>query len=122
MRILMVTWLVATSVVAAAAGQPPFGDIGDLPLAKPEDKVDIQPATPPDGAVLLFDGKTLDAWEMRDGGSAAWKMVDGLWKPRRGSGHETKSLAVPPLHANSAFLHAWAKGKAGATAVYLRTL
>lgn len=58
--------------------QSPFGDIGDLKLAKPEDKVDVPTTPPPRDAVILFDGKTLDNWLNRNGKDKAdWKLLDG---------------------------------------------
>jgi hypothetical protein len=69
----------------AAAQEGPYGSIQDLKLSKPEDAQDM-PATPaPAGAVVLFDGKGLDAWVKRDGKSpAAWKLVDGAMQVQGG--------------------------------------
>jgi hypothetical protein len=57
--------------------QDPYGDIGDLKLQKPEDKVDAPSVPPPSGAVVLLDGKNLDGWVHRDGKTPAkWKLVE----------------------------------------------
>jgi hypothetical protein len=64
-------------VAGAAAAEDPYGDISDLKLAKPEDKVDVRTVPPPKDAVILFDGKSLEGWEKRGGGAATWKLLDG---------------------------------------------
>ena len=78
-RLLCSLGVVLTALAASAAdGQDPFGDIRDLKLAKPEDKVDVPTTPAPKGAVLLFDSKSLDNWLNRNGKDpAAWKVLDG---------------------------------------------
>ena len=47
-------------LLAVSLAQAQYGDISDVKLLKPEDKVDVTSTPPPKGAVVLFDGKNLE--------------------------------------------------------------
>jgi hypothetical protein len=72
------------AVTAAAFAQ--YGDISELKLNKPEDKVDYKSEAPPKDAVVLFDGKSLDNWTKTDGKApAGWKLENGVMEVKGGN-------------------------------------
>ncbi len=56
---------------------------------------------PPSDAVVLFDGRNLDAWAGADGGVARWRLVDGdamAVRPRTGDIHTREHFGSCQLH------------------------
>jgi hypothetical protein len=77
---MQTTRLVLAAVLAAAGfAADPYGDISDLKLNKPEDKADVKSTPAPKDAVVLFGGKSLDGWVMRNDEKrpAAWDLLEG---------------------------------------------
>ena len=63
---------------------------------------DDGPKPPPDGAVILFDGKSLDGWAGSDGKAAPWKVENGYLEvvPGKRDIHTTQEFGPDfKLHA-----------------------
>ncbi len=58
-------------------GADPYGDISDLKLSKPEDKVDMKSVPAPKDALVLFDGKNFDRWTHGGDKPVEWKLLEG---------------------------------------------
>ena len=52
--------------------------------AKPEDLKDAAGTPPPKGAIVLFDGKSLDGWTKKDGKPVEWKLAEGIMESFHG--------------------------------------
>ncbi|MCY2938443.1 MAG: DUF1080 domain-containing protein [Planctomycetota bacterium] len=67
----------ALCLVLAAGGQNPYGPLEGLKILKPADTVDTKSTSAPEGAVVLFNGKSTDAWEHKGGKRpVGWKVTD----------------------------------------------
>lgn len=58
-------------------GAGPYGDISDLKVKDPKDKVHVPSVPAPKDAVVLFDGKSFANWVGRHGKPVGWKLVEG---------------------------------------------
>lgn len=63
-------------------------------------------AAPPDGAIVLFDGKDAAQWERSGGGAAGWSLTNGVLTvvPGSGSLHSYQTFDDVQLHLEFRFL------------------
>lgn len=102
MRFLTVPTILATASLTLAQ----YGDISDVKLLKPEDKVDQPSQKPPKDAIVLFDGKSLDGWvKARKDEPAAWKLLKdiGAMEVSGGGDIKTKDTFPGPFHLHVEF-------------------
>jgi hypothetical protein len=73
-RLALYSVCTALALTLPASGQ--YGDISDLKILKPEDKVDVQVVPPPKDAIVLFNGESLDGWvTLNNRAKPQWKLV-----------------------------------------------
>lgn len=79
MRALLALALAAGSLATAvAADNDPWKLDDTFKALKPEDLKDAEGTKPPEGAIVLFDGKDFSKWVKRDGKSEVkWNLRDG---------------------------------------------
>lgn len=104
MRVLTIVTILTTASLAQAQ----YGDISDVKLLKPEDKVDQPGQKPPKDAIVLFDGKSLAGWVKARGKPepATWKLLQdsGAMEVARGGGDiRTKDTFPGPFHLHVEF-------------------
>jgi hypothetical protein len=73
--------------VAFAADADPWKLDDKFKAAKPDDLKDAEGAKPPEGAVVLFDGKDFSQWLKRNGkDEVKWTLKDGVMEGVKGHG------------------------------------
>lgn len=90
--------------VARQQRPDPYADLGDFPVKSPDDKIDMKSEPPPEGAVVLFDGKSLEGWTKVDGKSpATWKLLPGGAMQAQGGSIISKQPLAGDFHLHVEF-------------------
>lgn len=94
---------IAALLFAAPLAFAQYGDIAEVKLAKPEDGKDVESTPAPEGATVLFDGKSLEKWQKQGGGEAPWQLVEGGAVQVKGGGIVTKEKFAGPFKLHVEF-------------------
>jgi hypothetical protein len=113
--------LLAGVLLAAGVVNSPAQEIGEQPRPVAPGALAGQP---PSDAVVLFDGKSAEAWVYRDGRAAQWPVVDGVLVSKSGTGniYSKRKFGSAQIHVEFATpympnAHGQARGNSG---VYLQ--
>lgn len=97
--------LAAAFFVVNATAQAQYGELTGLKILKPDDTEHVKSTPAPEGATILFDGKSLDKWTKQDRKSEAhWKLVDGnAMQVEKGGNIFSKEMISGPVKLHLEF-------------------
>src|SRR5687768_14175590 len=101
------------SVATVARAQ--YGDISDLKVAKPEDKQSVESTPPPEGAKVLFDGKSVENFARKDNPKepATWEVKEGGAMQVKGGDIISKEMIAGPVKIHVEFRTPYEPGDQG---------
>lgn len=100
---MSITLAFAAACVLTAVQEKQEWDVHDMKRPRPKVVAPPppgEPAKPPAGAIVLFDGKDLSAWEHAGGKAAAWKVESGYMEvtPKSGTLQTKRGFGSCELH------------------------